>query len=121
MHPIIVNTLGGLSREYVARQLIFSVAILVLIVMAATQNPNGGLTTGMVVYMIICTVLYPYSRFVYESIVEFVMGRNVIFVNMLLMLIVKTITMVLCWVFAPWVAPIGLAYIYYRNGRENSK
>ena len=68
---------------------------------------------GMMIFSIVSTFLYPYSRFVYESIVGFIMGENIFFVNAVFMLVTKFITMSVCWVFAIFVAPIGLAYLYY--------
>jgi hypothetical protein len=71
----------------------------------------------MLLMLVVNTLLYPYSRFVYESIMNFIMGQNVFFVNALLMLGVKLMTMLLCWAFAIFVAPIGLAYLYYHHSR----
>ena len=64
------------------------------------------------------TFLYPYSRFVYESIVGYVMGQNVFFVNALMMLIVKFIIMTICWSFALLIAPLGLLYLYIHHSRQ---
>lgn len=72
---------------------------------------------GMLFFTIASTLLYPYSRFVYESIIGFVMGENVFFVNAILMLITKFFTMTMCWVFAIFVAPIGFAYLYYHHSK----
>ncbi|WP_338107341.1 hypothetical protein [Pseudomonas psychrophila] len=70
---------------------------------------------------IVCTVLYPYSRFVYESVVGYIMGDNVFFVNAILMLMVKVFTMAMCWSLAIFVAPVGLAHLYWRNSRQISQ
>lgn len=66
-------------------------------------------------FAIICALLYPYSRFVYESVVGFIMGDNVFFTSAVLMLLIKYLTMSLCWVFAIFIAPIGLAYLYFHH------
>jgi hypothetical protein len=50
----------------------------------------------MLLMMVVNTLLYPYSRFVYESVMGFIMGQNVFFVNAVLMLAVKVVTMVIC-------------------------
>lgn len=73
-----------------------------------------------IVIVAVNTLLYPYSRFVYESIVDFILGRNVFFVNATMMLIVKWMTMTFCWGFAIFVAPIGLAYLYFARGRSRA-
>ncbi|WP_256857306.1 hypothetical protein [Xanthomonas axonopodis] len=66
------------------------------------------------------TLLYPYSRFVYESIVGYIMGGNVFFVNAILMLFVKLMTMAICWSFAIFIAPIGLLYLYVHHSQRSA-
>ena len=72
---------------------------------------------NMVIFTIVNTLLYPYSRFVYESTTDFVMGKNIFFVNAVFMLITKFFTMAMCWAFAIFVAPIGLAYLYHHHSK----
>ena len=116
MHPVITKTLGGLSPQYYFRHFVFGFAFPVLFYFIASNGPHP-IQLGMVVLIVVNTLLYPYSRFVYESIVNFVMGENVLFVNVFLMLFVKLMTMLLCWGFAIFIAPIGLAYLYYHHSK----
>jgi hypothetical protein len=69
---------------------------------------------------VVSTLLYPYARFVYESVVGFIMGENVFFVNALLMLGAKIITMFVCWFLAIFIAPLGLLYLYWYHSRQPS-
>ncbi len=117
MHPIFQKTLGGLSPQYYFRQLFFSLLIFGLFVFMSTHSPNST-PIGMWFYIVISTLLYPYSRFVYESIVGFVMGENVFFLNAIVMLFAKLVTMMMCWAFAIFLSPIGLAYLYYHHSKE---
>ncbi len=116
MHPVIQKTLGGLSMQYYFRQFFFGLAIAAFIFFMSTQ---GGrlMSAGMLFFTVVSTLLYPYSRFVYESVIGFVMGENVFFVNAIFMLFTKFITMAMCWVFAIFVAPIGFAYLYYHHSK----
>jgi hypothetical protein len=116
MHPVIKKTLGGLSPQYYFRQFFFGLAITVIYFFLATQD-GKSLPGGMLIFTVINTFLYPYSRFVYESIVDFIMGENVFFVNTLFLLISKYITMAMCYTFAIFIAPIGLAYLYYHHSK----
>lgn len=122
MHSFVLKTFGGLTTGYYFRQLFFALLFAAAILALAASSPGGLMDKpGLVVISVISTFLYPYSRFVYESIVGFVMGDNVFFVNALFMLTVKTFTMAMCWVFAVFVAPIGLAYLFWRNSRKTSQ
>lgn len=116
MHPVILKTLGGLSIEYYFRQFFFGLTIAAFIFFMSTQS-GRSMSMGMLFFTIVSTLLYPYSRFVYESLVGFVMGENVFFVNAFFMLVTKFFTMAVCWVFAIFVAPIGLAYLYFYHSK----
>jgi len=114
MKKTIVNVFKGLTPQYYFRQLFFGALIFgSMIFMLSHGNKSIGDHFGLLVIYSINTLLYPYSRFAYESIMEFFIGGNLFFVNAFLMLSVKFITMFLCWGFAIFIAPLGLLFIYF--------
>lgn len=114
MHPVIQKTLGGLSRPYYFRQFVFGLLPAAFFFFMSSQNGHS-VPSGMLVFIVLSTLLYPYSRFVYESIMGFIMGNNMFLVNAVFMLVAKFITMVMCWAFSIFIAPVGLAYLYYHH------
>lgn len=98
MHPVLQKSFGGLSRQYYVRQLFFGLLFAGLILSMASRGPQG-LPMGLAAVMAVNAFLYPYSRFVYERIVGFILGENVFFVNAILMLFVKAFTMAMCFSF----------------------
>lgn len=125
MHPIIEKTFGGLSPSYYFRHLFFGLLVaasyvLVLEYFVARSHHSFPIMIWVFLwlYVAICTLFYPYSRFVYESIVNFIVGDNVFFVNAGIMLFIKLITMILCWGFSIFIAPFGLAYLYYHHSKQ---
>jgi hypothetical protein len=68
----------------------------------------------MIALLVVNTLLYPYSRFVYEGVMGFIVGQNVFWMNVLFM---KLVTMALCWSCAIFIALIGLAYLYYHHSK----
>lgn len=77
---------------------------------------------GVILTAILSQILYPYSRFVYHSITDFIFGNNMFIVNAFLMLILKFLMMMMiCWFFAIFIAPIGLLYLYYHHTKEEKK
>lgn len=110
------KTLGGLNGFYYFRHFVFGVLISFLFISIARQNPSG-IKAGAFVFYIINALLYPYARFVYEQIIGFIMGGNVFYINAIVMLIAKFFIMVLCWIFSIFIAPIGLAYLYYYHSK----
>ncbi|MEX4603532.1 hypothetical protein HZI61_04215 [Haemophilus influenzae] len=116
------KTLGGLSKAYYTRQFLFGLIFFILIV---AISYNGYNHTGKISILItnailglICLLLYPYSRFVYESIIEYILGDNVFFINAPLMLVTKLITMAICFIFSIFIAPIGLIYLYFYHSKQ---
>lgn len=72
-------------------------------------------------WRIISQFLYPYARFVYESIIDYILGNNVFFANTILVLIVKLFTMIFCYSFAIFIAPIGLIYLYFYHTKQEKQ
>ena len=88
MHKIVSKTLGGLSPQYYFRHFIFVLLFAGFFAWTLTQSKNP-IEVGAIAFGVINTIFYPYSRFVYESIMDFIMGDNTFFLNALLMLVVK--------------------------------
>ena len=116
------KTLGGLSRAYYTRQFLFGLIFFIFIVAISYNGYNYTGNTSIlvtnVILGLICLLLYPYSRFVYESIIEYILGDNLFFVNAPLMLVTKLITMAICFVFSIFIAPIGLIYLYFYHSKQ---
>ncbi len=118
MHPVITKTFGGLSTQYYFRQLFFGSLLPALLLFMLSQSGHP-IQISMIVFFVINTLLYPYSRFVYESIIHFLIGENIFLVNAVLMLFVKLMTMAMCWSAAIFIAPVGLAYLYFHHSKAN--
>ena len=119
MHPVLLKTFGGLTPSYYFRHFVFGLIFPAIYIFLMTQS--GQIDFFLIAFMTINAFLYPYSRFVYESVVGFIMGENVFFVNAFFMLAVKLITMLLCWVFAIFIAPLGLAWLYFYHSKAEAK
>ena len=117
MSNFIKTTFGGLSSSYYIRQLIFG-CLLAAIPLSLTLNSEKSVTVGFIVFTIVSTFLYPYSRFVYEEVMRFITGDNVFVVSAVALLVAKAITMILCFSFAIFVAPIGLMYLYFYHRKQ---
>jgi hypothetical protein len=120
MHSVIAKTFGGLSASCYARHFIFGLAFPVFVLLMLSQTQDSHLLHApTLLILVVNTLLYPYSRFVYESVMDFIMGQNVIFGSLMLMLGFKLATMLVCWVFAIFIAPFGLAYLYFHHSKTS--
>ena len=75
----IKKTFGGLSASYYLRHLFFGAIFTALFI--ALMYSGGDKRIFSYIIFIANTFLYPYSRFVYESVADFVFGDNVFFVK----------------------------------------
>lgn len=112
MHPVLAKTFGGLSPACYVRHALFGLLFPGLLYMA-----SGSRTFPPAVwaFALACSVLYPYARFAYEGVVGYVVGRNAFFGSATVLLLTKFATMGCCWLFAPVIAPLGLAWLYWRH------
>lgn len=119
MSNIIGKTFGGLSKRYYFRHFVFGIIIAGLFIFISLKGPNGIPENVMLMLIFVANAfLYPYSRFVYESITGFIIGNNVFVMPAILMLFFKLVTMMICFMFALFIAPIGLAYLYYHHSKQ---
>ena len=118
MHPLIRKTFGALTAQYLVRQYFFSAIFATIFFGLLLQAPK--VPASAIVWLSICALLYPYSRFVYEGIVGFILGDNVFFGNAIMMMGAKFFTMGMCWTMAPLIAPFGLAYLYFQQSKAGS-
>ena len=110
------KTFGGLTKEYYIRNFLFGLAIFILYFFVMKNKQ-----ISFYAFFIPTLFLYPYSRFVYESIANYIVGNNLFFVEMRFFIIIKIITIFLCFVFAIVIAPIGLLYLYFHHTKQEKK
>lgn len=109
---------GGLQPAYYLRHFIL-ISPLPLVMLAnaplidlETHTLNWNLVPGFA-FVAVSWLIYPFSRFVYESVVNWILGDNVLIANAFIWLIAKLVTMVLCFSLAVFLAPIAWIYIFW--------
>ena len=112
----VLDVFKGLTREYFFRQLFFGVVVGSLFIYMSLQGENPRY--DLVITSIISTLLYPYSRFTYETIMNFILGNNIFIHNALIFMLWKALTMILCWFLAIFIAPVGLIFIYFHQKKQ---
>ena len=130
---ILQKTFGGLDKAYYFRNLFFALILAGIFVaiqysgyeMLAKRNVATGVEANaanivMYIYIAISALLYPYARFVYESIVNFIMGDNVFFINAFVLLAWKFMIMMMLLLFAIFIAPVGLLYLWYYHNKNGT-
>lgn len=113
MRTILLKVFGGLGLRSYVRHLLFGCAIAAYM-MFATQG-RFLQHAGFLPWVIITTLLYPYARHAYESVIAYIVGANRFWTSTLIFLVVKFVTMTICWAFAVFIAPLGLIILAFRN------
>lgn len=125
---IVVFSFKGLKPSYYWRHFVLGAIVPVIIIglriYVGFSNPEistGTAVIGILSYIagaLFLLILYPFSRFAYESIVEFVMGNNVIISNALLFLTYKYISYAILLCFSFVIAPIGMIILFFYNKHQ---
>lgn len=118
---LISKTFGGLNKAYYFRHLFFGLIIYIIFEVTMYHASVGVIDSrfiGVTLVLTLFLLLYPYSRFVYESIIDYIMGDNVFYVNAILLLFVKIMMMLFCFAFSWAIAPIGLIFLYFYHTKQ---
>ena len=84
------------------------------------SEPGGAAVLAfIVILLLINTFLYPYARYVYESLVGFIFGDAVVIGNLIFMFAIKVFAMSVCYCFALFIAPLGLIYLFFHHNRRS--
>lgn len=106
--------LSGVERSYLIRSWIIGICFLALMLFAASQGKNAIPITA-IFYFIVSTILFPFSKLVWDELKLLMMGNNIIFMNILILYPLKLFINALLWGFAPFVAILGIGYIWFRT------
>ena len=107
---------GTLSLSYLIKQYVFGGIMYALMLYANGASPIHK--TGVFIFLTLSLVLYPFAMFVYDSIVDTLIGNWIVPVPAVLLLIWLPIKIVLIFMFAVLIAPIVMLYLYI-TGRRN--
>ncbi|WP_318441790.1 hypothetical protein [Photobacterium leiognathi] len=117
MKDLLRKTFGGLNMAYYLRHLLFGVLLGAFWFngMWHSANPEKQYFLIAIPFM---TLLYPYSRWLYETIVDFFTGGHDFIVAVPIFFACKLFTMMMCFYLSPIIAPVGLVFIFLVNRRQ---
>lgn len=117
---MLVRVFGSLRREYLFRAYFIGFLFYSLFLFMDYQAgwPEGFFWKRAFPGLI-CLFLFPFSKLVYDEMKRFILGDNVFFLNALFMLIAKFVINFALFLCAWFIAPIGVAYLWYRSRPES--
>lgn len=122
MKSIFLKTFGGLTASYLIRQYFFAILLGVFMLGFLSMGESaktGKIVSGsMIFFVVVNVILYPYARYVFDSIASFILGDNLFILPIPLMLALKFVNIALCFAFAIFMAPAGLLYLYFYHSKQ---
>ncbi|SMP57373.1 hypothetical protein [Anoxynatronum buryatiense] len=76
---------------------------------------SGGVDVLTMLFVIVSAALFPFSALVWDELMNLMMGGNFIILPLPIMLVWKLFKLLLLFLFAFIIAPVGIAYIAIRN------
>jgi hypothetical protein len=107
---------SGLHPSYIIRSYLIGLVFFGMIAaVAASSKEQAGLPLGMIAISVLNTLLFPFSKLVWDELRNLALGNNVIIMNAIFLFMLKWLINTLLWGFAIVVAPAGILYLWYRT------
>lgn len=110
MKSIFLKTFGGLTASYLIRQYFFAILLgafmLGFLSLGESEETRKIVNGPMIAFVVVNVILYPYARYVFDSIVSFVLGDNFFILPIPVMLMIKFFNIAMCFCFAIFMAPL---------------
>jgi hypothetical protein len=121
--------LGVNITQYLVKSYFISISITALFIYMEVTKYSGAdvnviaevssRTTpsiGAILYCLLACVLFPFATIVWDDLITTITSGNILILPLPFMLIWKIFKVLVLYGFGPFVAPIGMIYIYFGNG-----
>ena len=106
---------GTVDRTYLIRAYCIGIAFFALMMFFATRGTwHTSNYSGVAIYAV-STLLFPFSKLVWDTLFGAALGNNLIIMNALVLFLIKFFINGMLWGFAILIAPLGIGYLLYRS------
>lgn len=113
---MIQRIFAALDRRYLVRAYLIGLVLTILMFVPIVSNPDmSKVPLGLPILLIVNLVLFPFAKFTWDSSLEFIMGNTVIYSNVIFHFMSKFIVNLILLAFAWLVAPLGIAWLWFRS------
>jgi len=110
------RTFGVLRPAWLFRAYVISVVFFTLVawmqLQAATTAGWTGQRAFLMGYFVLCLILFPFAKLAWEELRNLVLGNNILFLNAIVMLMLKLMVSAALWMFTPFIAPLMMLYLW---------
>jgi hypothetical protein len=116
----VTRIFGEINPRFLARSYLLG-AIIFAIMTWLSLRADGNLVhvAPTILLGIVSTALFPFSKMVWNSTRDFLRGDTIIFTNVLFLFPAKFAVNLLLWMFAVFVAPIGVLFLARRASLQS--
>lgn len=116
----IKSIIGELDSDYLRRNYIIGGSWGAFFILSLVSSSEDNMfTLAAVLYFSLCIYLFPFAAYVWDGIVNVVLGDTVIFLPLLIMLMWKTTKVGMLFTFAVFVAPLGIVYLLFQQKKRS--
>lgn len=106
---------GSFDKAYLVRAYVIGIAILALYAVILSRGADP-IPSPIWFILIVNTILFPFSKLVWDEIMSLLLGRNIFFLPAIFLMFAKLLINVALWAGAIFVAPLGILWLWYRSG-----
>lgn len=112
--PFLRRIFGSVDRAYLIRAYIISFAIFAFCAAIFSRDTHQTHPFEWV-FFIVNTILFPFSKLVWDEIMALLLGRNMFFLPAIFLMLAKLMINIFLWGGAIFVAPLGILWLWYRT------
>ncbi|WP_138983494.1 hypothetical protein [Agrobacterium tumefaciens] len=106
---------GGVQPSYLIRSYLMGVVVFALMMSMLSVEAQTGSPVALVIFSLASTLLFPFAKLVWDELRNLALGNNILFMNAIVLFMLKLLVNLLLWACAIVIAPIGILYLWFRT------
>ena len=112
---VFLEIFSGIKIGYMVKTYIFGLLVLLIFLSTTTTDT----TLLFYAYCFLSFLLFPFATILWDDLMNVVMANNMIVMPIAVMMIWKLIKLILLFALTLLIAPIGMAYVFFANRRDD--
>ena len=106
----------GIDKQYMVRAYILgAIFYAIMLTFAFAGHKPAAQSAVLVVFGGICTLLFPFAKLVWDQLKTMALGQTVLILPIIFLYPAKILVNALLWSLALFIAPFGMAYIWFQT------
>ena len=107
---------SSLDTSFLIKYYSISLALFIALLLTAINSEIHNFSDFFgIIFVTICSILFPFSVLVWNCIVNLFFKNSVIILPIVVMILLKIFKILLLYAFSIFIAPFGIIYIYFKT------